>query len=95
MIIAIIDNKAEDITPQHYLWIHRHIATAIRMFTDIINDPNTQVHQHPADYDLVQLGTLNELNRLTPTYEILMTGRAYITARDQQADGATDIPRTT
>lgn len=88
MLVAIIDIMAEDITPLHCIWIHRHLATAIRMYHDIANDPQTQVHQHIDHYDLVQLGTLNELNRITPTYALLLSGKTYqASLQNQQADG--------
>lgn len=77
IIVAIIDNKANDIVPQTMVWIHKHSATAVRMYIDAVSDTRGQMFHHLEDYDLVQLGELDDNNLINPSYEIIMTGKAY------------------
>lgn len=77
MLIAIIDNKAKDITPHNLIWVHKNTATAVRMYTDVANDPKSTIAQHLEDYDLVQLGTIDDEHKITPTYEIIVLGKTY------------------
>lgn len=96
LIVAIIDNKSGDTVPQTMLWIHKHLATAVRMYGDVANDPKGQIHHHMEDYDLVQLGEINSQNEITPAYEILMTGQAFkasLQTRDTENEVAIPIRR--
>lgn len=99
-LYAIRDIKAEDITSQTALMIFRHVNIAIRMFTDALQDKQTQIAQHPLDYELIQLGELTEDGRLIPIgrneniskhdeeqcypYELIVTGKTIMAALDQQ-----------
>lgn len=75
LIVAIQDNKAEAITNQNYLMLHRHIATATRMFTDLAQDAQSGLHKHLEDYDLVCLGTLDDTTlQIIPELTTILTG---------------------
>lgn len=84
LIVAILDNKANDTVPQTLIWVHKAVAPAIRMYTDAVTDTRGEMHKHVEDYDLVQLGTIDDENKLHPDYEILMTGKAYLASLPQQ-----------
>lgn len=56
-IYAIRDNVAEAFGP---LMTFPHDAPAIRAFSDVAADPNTQVGRHPSDFELVELGILDD-----------------------------------
>ena len=57
-IIAIKDQATETFNSVHTV---RHVGQATRDFTDAVNDPqNKQLHQHPEDFELWQLGDLDE-----------------------------------
>lgn len=86
-IIAIIDLKAEDIVGP--LWLFRHDAVALRQFIDIAEQKDTQVHQHLEDYELVELGQLEEDNQtITPTNRVITTGKALKALMEQEAEKA-------
>lgn len=75
LIVAIHDNKANAITNQNYLMLHRHVATATRMFTDLAQNKESGLLQHLEDYDLVCLGHLDdETNILVPDLHTILTG---------------------
>lgn len=76
MLIAIKDNKAEDLSTDKYIQLHKHIATAVRMFTDVATSEQSTVGKHLDDFDLIQLGFITEELKIVPAYEILMTGKA-------------------
>lgn len=82
IVTAIIDTKATDITG-NYLYIHKHMAQAVRMFQDAIANPEIPtMHQHPEDFELWQLGELTDENRLEGAAELLITGAAARAAAD-------------
>lgn len=81
MIYAIYDNVAQAIIGG--LHIQPHAAPAIRMFGDVAALPNSSIGLHPADFDLVQLGVLNEDNTITPQKEIILTGANWAAAQIQ------------
>jgi hypothetical protein len=62
-IFSVYDNKAEAFLPPFVLPKHE---MAIRTFADSINNPETQLFLHPADYTLFTLGTFDdELGKIT------------------------------
>jgi len=76
IIVAIIDNKANDIVG-NYLYIQRAMATAVRMFQDSMAQPDTMFAKHPEDFDLWELGELDEqAMTITGPATILITGKA-------------------
>lgn len=56
-IYAIRDRVAEAFGP---LMTFPHDAPAIRAFSDVAVDPNTQVGRHPDDFELLELGVLDD-----------------------------------
>lgn len=77
-IYAIYDNKAADIVS--ILQVHSHEAVAIRTFTDVALQEQSQIQRHPEDFDLIRLGFLNTGNDLgiTPGYQMVITGKTLI-----------------
>lgn len=75
-LYAIIDNKAEDIIGG--IQIHRHEAAAVRMYNDVANTEGTMLNKHPGDFDLVQLGHLDEKNQIVENYKMVMTGEQWL-----------------
>lgn len=70
------------------VWIMRHEAAAIRTFTDIASDPQSSINKHPADYELIELGELNETNNaIEPTTRVVLDGATWAaTQQPQRAD---------
>ncbi len=54
---AIYDTKA-DAYLQPFFTNNKH--TALRMFGDLVNDPNHQFAKHAGDYVLFQIGSYND-----------------------------------
>lgn len=71
-VYTVKDNKLDQhLTP----WFMINAKHALREFTDAINgkDPNTQLAQHPEDFDLHSLGTFDtETGELTVTKPTLL-----------------------
>lgn len=52
-IYAIYDSKTEAHATPFFMQAH---GQAIRAFTDVVNDPSTNINRHPADFTLFCLG---------------------------------------
>lgn len=87
ILVAILDIVAQEFVG--IVTIHRHTAAAVRMFVDVASaDPNqSAVARHPEDHDLIQLGYLDDDNKLVPEHELLIAGKAWVasTTREQPA----------
>lgn len=58
IIVGIKDNAVEGFIE---IFAVPHTGLAMRNFADAVNDPNNKSwHQHPEDYELWRLGTLDE-----------------------------------
>jgi len=57
IIIAVKDRAADLYGKPFYV---RTRAEAIRSFTDEVNNKQSQINQHPEDYDLYEIGTFDE-----------------------------------
>lgn len=44
-------------------------GAAIRSFSDLVNDPEHPIGQHPEDYTLFQIGEFEELSGVLEVYE--------------------------
>lgn len=55
-LFALFDSKAAAFLP---VFSAPTKAFAIRLVTDMVNDPQQQVAKHPDDYSLFQLGVMN------------------------------------
>lgn len=42
------------------LHVHRHEAAAVRFFQDIATMPDSQIGRHPADFELLEIGYLDD-----------------------------------
>lgn len=84
ILIAIIDNKSSEMVG-NYIYVHRHIATAVRMFQDAASDKQSMLSRHLQDFDLVQLGEIDDNNDITLGKEILITGKALQAANEKPA----------
>lgn len=78
-IYAIYDNVADQLVGG--LQLHKHVASAVRAFSDIASDPQTLINRHPDDYDLIQLGFITPDNQIKPEYQIVMRGAAWAAAQ--------------
>ena len=58
-IFTIHDVKADAYFPPFYL---PNKSMAIRQFGDMVNDENSQISKHPADYTLFELGEWDDNN---------------------------------
>jgi hypothetical protein len=83
-VFSIFDSKAEC-----FLQIFTYPAPgqAIRMFTDLCNDKNNQIGQHPDDYRLFRVGEFNDTTgevtgSISPV--CLVTGAEVVGGRDGQ-----------
>ena len=56
-IFTIYDCKAEAYLQPFYCAAR---GQAIRMFTDTVNDPNTQFYRHPSDFTLFEIGEFDD-----------------------------------
>lgn len=64
------------------LHLHKHEATALRMFSDIITMNDSRVAQHPKDFDLCRIGFYNPItHQLTTDFATLMNAQRWIDAQ--------------
>lgn len=80
-IYAIRDNLAATIVGG--LFLHAHHAPAVRFFSDVASDPNTNVARHIEDHDMVCLGTLDEetCELVSTPLAVVITGTAWKAAQ--------------
>lgn len=57
-VVAIKDHKADCYSQPMFFATE---GQAIRAFQDALNDPQSNMHKHPSDYDLYKLGTFDDL----------------------------------
>lgn len=85
-IYSIYDRKAAYYLP---LFTMRGDADAIRQFTGIVTQSDTDVSKYPADFDLVSLGGIDlENGRIEPEYPVrtIINGLvAFQTAQTERA----------
>lgn len=85
IITGILDVLANELAGPMFTW--RHAAPAIRQFDDVARTPNTQLHDHPEDFELWQFAILDEDDMtVTPQKHLLMSGRQWKAAQPQQQD---------
>lgn len=85
-IYAIRDRIANDLVGRdmYMLMVFRTTQQAVRYFADAINDETSMLHKHPADYELVALGTLqdDQIIHSDTTQDIIITGDALVAAQE-------------
>lgn len=85
LLCVIRDRLAEACGP---VMLYAAVPAAIRSFSDIALDPQTSVNRHPEDYDLLQIGTVDERSgEITPCSPpvVLLTGVAWLAAQSKAA----------
>lgn len=83
-IYIIFDLVAETFIGQCI--IDRHAAPVTRIFHSLLGDKNTQLGQHPNDYNLIFIGYIEDNGQLWPvTPTIVATGSAWLAAQNQEA----------
>lgn len=85
ILTAIIDNKADEIVGK-YIYIHKHMATAVRQFQDAADDKGSMLNKHTEDFDLWKLGELNEDNSINAAPELIMKGTVLKAAMEKQTE---------
>lgn len=91
-IYAIYDLVSLMITST-VLHTEAHDAPAVRGFHDALNSPQSALGQHPSDFNLLCLGTINELGIITPEKgadgqpcpRVVATGAAWLETRNSEA----------
>lgn len=79
---SIFDNKALVYSPPFFTHTD---GAAVRMFSDIANDMNTNIGRHPADFTLFCVGTFSDANgSLEPTLPIVHVIDAVALLRIQE-----------
>lgn len=58
-IFAVYDSKAEAYMPPFFMTSR---GQAMRSFGDTADDPSTQLHKHPLDFTLFELGDFDDVN---------------------------------
>ena len=56
IIFTIYDTKAESFNTPFF---QNTIGQATRSFTDAVNDPTTSMHNHPEDFTLFEIGSID------------------------------------
>lgn len=75
------------------LHLEVHDAPATRAFHDALGTPNSNFGHHPADFNLVCLGSISELGVITPELgldsqpcpRVVATGASWLEARSSEA----------
>lgn len=58
---------------------------AVRMFGDVISDPQSQVNRHPQDFELVCIGAVHDDGTLiADAVRVVITGAAWKAAHSAQ-----------
>lgn len=82
-LYVLRDTLAETILGGLHLFAHD--ASAVRFFGDLMSDPNTMLHRHPQDHDLMVIGEL--IDGLVPEIipfthpQVVITGAAWKAAQ--------------
>lgn len=84
-IYIVYDKLAQ--SPVGGLYLHRHDATAIRFFVDVLSDPNSQVGAHPDDFCLMHVGEIHgsdEPIKLTENIRTVLEGSTWASTKAAQ-----------
>lgn len=66
------------------VWLLHGDVVALRMFTDLCRNPQTDMHKHPDSFELVRVGTLSP-DEITDT-EVSVIARASDIAQADRAE---------
>jgi len=80
--LFVIFDKVADTFLGHII-IERHPAPACRLFNQLLADKNSQLAQHPADFELVQIGFIEDSGQLLPIEPMVITsGTAWLSSQE-------------
>lgn len=73
----------------------KHAAVAIRAFSDIASDPQTNLNRHINDHELQLVGFINDNNTITglETPQVILTGSAWAAAREAAQDAKLQLAK--
>lgn len=71
-LYAIVDSVTDQIIGG--IQIHLNTQSAVRTIIDILRQPNSTLANHPLDFDLYRLGTLDNAHRVHPNWELILAG---------------------
>lgn len=54
---SVFDSKSEVYGAPYF---NQHPGVAVRVFTDLVNDPNTVIAKHPEDFTLFEVGSFDD-----------------------------------
>lgn len=91
-IYAIYDNVAKAVVGM--LMMHKHEASAVRMYADVASSAESMIGKHPQDFDLVRLGHLRDHKLLDPDYHVVLKGSTWAASRAdaREVDGVIHAP---
>lgn len=86
-IYAIRDRLAKDLVgmQMYLLLVFRTDQQAARYFADAVNDKTSMLNKHPADYELVRVGSIDEQGNIVPSdpfMNIIITGDALVAVQE-------------
>lgn len=86
-LYVIIDVIAQAIV-QNVITISRHEAPMVRMFTDLLSGKGP-IAEHPADYQLVRVGYIDENHELTgcTPFQVVLTGAQWARLHREEQPG--------
>lgn len=86
LIYAVRDVVAGSIIGM--LQMFPHDAPAIRFFGDVLSMPDSQLGKHPADYELIELGSVEDFGTVDGKEcpRVVLTGSAWKAQVDAQAE---------
>lgn len=74
-VYAVIDTVADMIFGP--LLLQKHDAAAIRLFSDIAAMKDGIIGQHPQDFELIKLGSIEDDFQITPEKRVVITGKQW------------------
>jgi len=85
LLCVVRDRVASSIGP---VMMFPAVPSAIRSFSDLALDPQTMVNRHTADFDLVQIGTVDQstgdvIACMPPV--VLLSGASWLAAQERPA----------
>jgi len=66
--------------------VDRHAAPVCRMFHQLLGDKNTQLASHPADYNVLHIGFIEDSGKVwSIDPNIVATGAAWLAAQSKES----------
>lgn len=87
LLCVIRDRLAESVGP---VMAFAAIPAAIRSFSDLALDPQTMIHKHPEDFELLQIAEIDERSgqlRVVEPPVLLLSGVQWVAAQKPADDG--------